>query len=323
MHRFYLGDSDCSKEERVEKFYDQIESFCHRPSLHSIINILEKVSEYKLSDFEDITEFLQRFNSRSGERQIGNSKTEEINRMLEPYRSELYDAFWDLGFITVNEPVFDKRNYDYILILGGGNDANLNRTKKALREVKRMPNAKKIAALSTFRPLGKNEIEKTHRYTNEIMEFGVVTDCMSQVFEVGQDADVIKEEITDDPTTSSKIIRFKKKYDDRVVLESYAAPKGDDERARADTRDTFDFFFDNNDLPEHSTVLLVTSNIYPVQQIPFIEYAIEKKLNSDLVGNWERNKITRLDTFDPSAYINELIKMFNEFQKLAVCLNGR
>lgn len=322
MIRFFLDGSEQSKEVRINSISLKLRHFSESESINTIIEILEKVSGLKRKDYSCDKSYLQEFNSRRGERQVGTSKASKLNDVLRPFKEELYKAFYELGFISVNTPVFNFNSYDLIMVLGGGNDANYNRMKKSFRELQRLKNVTRVVALSTFRTLGDNELNRTKLYTNEKNEFGVISDCMSQIFGVGSDVDVLFENFTDDPTTSSKIVRFKNKYKERVTLESYAAPKGDSERTRADTRDTYNFFFQHNCIPENSTILLISSNIYPVQQIPFIDYAINKKLNVDFVGNWEDDELTSVDTFNPAAYINELIKMFVEIEKLEKSLSA-
>lgn len=322
MIRFFLDNSDKSDEARISRFLFKANEFRESQSLKMVIEILEDASGLKCDDYKSVKDFLQEFNSRSGERQVGNSKSVKVNDILAPYIESLYNAFYELGFISVNKPAFDYGSYGLIIVLGGGNDANLNRMKKAQREVACMKNVDKVVALSTYRMLGENELRKTQLYTEEKNEFGVITDCMSQVFNLGSDVDIVYDNITDDPTTSSRIVRFKNKYKERITLESYAAPKGNVGRTRADTRDTYEFFFEHNNIPEHTTILLVSSNIYPVQQIPFIDFAIKKRLNVDLVGNWEDNELTSVDEFSPSAYINELYKMLLELEKLEMRLDS-
>lgn len=323
--RFVLGNSWRCKEKRISDYFAQIKSFENSDSMDVIINILNDVVDTididhikKYEDCADTYTFLKQFDSRRGERQQADvgSYAEYINEALKGKAAQLHGAFDRLGMIK-NSTVSWKY-YDYILIAGGGNDANLARTIKAkeiadVLETQHTP-AGMIAALSTYRKISDGEKSITKAYAPGLdYEFDIISKCVEDVF-FGSDKNQLtlwEEDHQNDPTMRSKVIEFSTKYGGSTVR-SYCAPKRDPNRTRADTRDCLEFFFEKTDVQQGVNILLVTSNLYCTSQFA-ADIAIEHAVNLDIVGNRPDHSCTKPDTIQCASYLNELIKTYAQF----------
>lgn len=323
--RFVLGNSWRCKENRISDYLAQIESFENSDSMAVIINILNDVVDTididhirKYEDCEDTYTFLKQFDSRCGERQQSDvgSYAAYINEALKGKAAELHGAFDRLGMIKNN--TVSWKYYDYILIAGGGNDANLARTIKTKEIADGLENqhapAGMIAALSTYRKISDGEKSITKTYAPGLdYEFDIISKCVEDVFFCNDknQLTIWAEDHQNDPTLRSKIIEFSKQYGGST-LRSYCAPKRDLNRTRADTRDCLEFFLDKTDVPQGANILLVTSNMYCTSQFS-ADIAIEHSVNLDIVGNWPDRFCTKPDTIRCASYLNELIKTYAQF----------
>lgn len=327
--RFVLADTDKNKNNRIRDFENQIRSFEDSYPVKTIIHALDDAIErsglehFKISrDCPDVYSFIRQFNTRKGERlQSETSKDANmINHLLNKSKPELYFAFLQLGFIRSDK--VNRDYYDFILIAGGGNDINRKRTIKAKKTADNLTSlsvsTEMIAALSTYRKISETEATYIKDYALGLdNEFDVITECLENIFfrADGENCDriTLSESQHSDPTMSSKIIEFSRRYGSSIVR-SYCAPKRDSFRERADTRDCLEYFFDNTDVPKNSNILLVTSNHCCTSQLA-ADIAIEHEINFDIVGCISDESCIGPDAFNCAKYLNELIKAFSEFER--------
>lgn len=323
--RFVLGNSWRCKEKRISDYLAQIQSFENSASMSEIKRILNDAADAinidhlrKYEECENTYTFLKQFDSRRGERQQSNvsSYATSINEALNENAAQLYDAFDGLGMIRNNAASW--KFYDYIIIAGGGNDANLARTIKAKEIADELEDqhtpAEMIAALSTNRTISDGEKTITKKYAPGLdYEFDIISKCVEDVFFGNDQSRLVlwADSSRKDPTLCSTIIEFGRKYGGSIVC-SYCAPKRDLNRTRADTRDCLDFFFDKTDVPEGSNMLLITSNMYCTSQF-IADAAIEHAVNLDIVGNFSNGACTTPNTIRCAGYLNELIKTYAAF----------
>ncbi len=329
LKHFILADADDSKKNRIMNYENQIRSFEDSYAIKTIIGILDDAIETsglkhlkKFHNCQNVYSFIKQFDTRKGERQQSEISADafKINKLLNDSLPEIYFAFNQLGFIRNNRVNLHK--YDFILIAGGGNDANRQRTVKAKTVADNLSehsvSAGMIAALSAYRKIGENEAEYIKDYAFGLdNEFDVITECLDNIFfkKSGEKSNrtVLSENRNTDPTLSCRIIEFDKKYGSSTVR-AYCAPKREKSRARADTRDCLEFFFDNTVVPENSDILLVTSNPYCTSQFT-ADIAIEHKINLDIVGCAPDELCIRPDSINCAKYLNELIKTYFEFER--------
>lgn len=312
MFKFIIRYADLPHKERIEDFSAQLQQFENSEPISTIVDILQNIEGIKKNDYSSLFDFFRQFDSRTGDlHRTTGSKGKAIDQKSAPFKKDLYDAFYELGFIA-NNHAEGLHEVDVLAVLGGGFNANYDRCIKAYNEFSSLDRCDKIVALSTYRKISEAEKLKTVKYSPADTEFEVLTDCFPAVFNIDNDKITLFEQITDDLTTSSKIVAFKQRYQG-IQIESYAAPKSDPKMLRANTKDTFEFYFKNNKLPKASDWLLITSNIYtPVQIIQFFGQALENEANAKIVGNWEDSQLTTLDEFEVHKYLNELSKVFSE-----------
>lgn len=329
VRHFVLADANCGKRERILDFEAQIRSFEDSYAVKAIIRVLDDAitrscSEdfRKSSDCPDTCSFIRQFNTRKGERQQSETGKEanKINQLLKDSRTELYFAFLQLGLIRNSKVSLE--HYDFILIAGGGNDANRQRVIKAKSVADDLSAhsfpAGMIAALSAYRKISEKEYEYIKDYASGLdNEFDIITECLDNIFfkNAGECCDraVLSEYRHLDPTMSSRIIEFGRNYGSCTVR-SYCAPKREESRDRADTGDCLEYFFDNTVVPKNSDILLITSNPYCTSQF-LADIAIEHEVNLDVVGCTSDESCIGPDSFNCAKYLNELTKTFFEFKR--------
>ncbi len=325
---FVLPDADKSKKDRVLNYENQIQSFENSYAVKTIVKVLDDAIDglaskhfKKFHDCRDVYSFIKQFDTRKGERQQSEISTDacQINELLNDKKPELYFAFCQLGLIRNNK--VNLHQYDFILIAGGGNDANRQRAVKAKTVFDNLseqsPSAQMIAAISAYRKIGEKEAEYIKDYASGLdNEFDIITECLDNVFfkNAAKKADriVLSESRHPNPTMSSKIIEFSRKYGSSVVR-AYCAPKRDKSRDRADTGDCLEFFFDNTVVPKNSDILLITSNPYCTSQFK-ADIAIEHEINLDIVGCTPDELCIGPDSLNCAKFLNELIKTYSEFE---------
>ena len=324
---FCLDHAWMSREKRASDFVQQIRTFKSSDAMHSLITILDEAAQKtdsikRRSECGDDYAFLCQFGTRKGESQqsLNDPAAWRIEDLLRDRKEQLYHALYELGFIGNNKLFFDS--YDYILILGGANDANRMRTIKA-KEVAdeliakgRKP--KVIAGLSTNRRLSEAEHRVTDKYASGIeYEFDIMSKCMENELFISSGIMtgqlVCMEHNDADPTFSSKIVEFTEGYKGCTVR-SCCAPKRSPNVARAAAEDCLEFFLSNCEAPEGSNVLLITSNFCCGSSFK-AELGIEYGINLDIVGNDPDGALIQPEKINCFQFINELIKMYGELNR--------
>ena len=322
--RFILEHAWMSRKKRVSVFMEQIRAFKGSDAMQTLVAVLDRAAQRtgdikRRCDCGDDYSFLCQFKTRRGERfeTPGSPEKLIIEDLLLDEKEQIYSAMFGLGLIGNNKTSFDS--YDFILILGGANDSNRSRTIKARELADELcgkgKTPKLIAGVSTNRRLDGSEHMVTDLYAKGMeYEFDVLSKCLeNELFTAGAEKSVLSEHTGADPTLSSKIIEFSKKYKGCTVR-SYCAPKRDPGVQRADTEDCLEFFMDSCDVPEGSSVLLVTNNIYCGSCFkPGV--GIEHGINLDIVGNWPDTELITAERMSCSLHLNELIKTLAELNR--------
>ena len=185
-----------------------------------------------------------------------------------------------------------RKEYDYILVLGGARMSCLFRMRYAKQicdmcDVK----AKSIVGLAGMREVMESEREATDTYALDARtEFDLMRAAFFNVFGEFKLGD--KEEcIVQNPNLSwaKEVYHIQ---DTSIIL--LAAPSGEPEKRRANTSDTFSFFMEQLQVKEKRNILLVTSQIYvPYQQLEAIRMlGIPYKHSLETIGfpnEWSAN----------------------------------
>lgn len=194
---------------------------------------------------------------------------------------EIIDCAKSLGFIGKTDLIDDKLNIDYVLVLGGGKESNILRPLYSKMIIDKYGfNDAMVVGLTCDRDIDDSENTEKFSYGNLCKtEFDCVRYGLQKAFNrkkfinVYEDIDkIIDEDITDDmPLKGNKV----------YVLRSPA----NDGRDRANSKDTYEYFFEvlfNHNL---KNILLVSSQLFvPYQALSFMEFALEHNIYFDIVG---------------------------------------
>ena len=170
-----------------------------------------------------------------------------------------------LGLIGIDTP-FGK-DYDYVIALGGARLSCLLRPRYAQQVIEQYSiNPKAVIMLSGFRPIGDSEREATDTYAkNAVSEYDLICAGAEKCFDLEQ----FKEERYDSENLNlSWAVRV---YEGVPPVICISAPSTEPDKRRANSADTYKFFFEKYDVKENTKILLVTSQIYvPYQQLEAI-----------------------------------------------------
>lgn len=190
-----------------------------------------------------------------------------------------------LGLLGVSEPANDT--YDYVLVLGGARLSCLLRPRLAFELIAdKKIKTNHIFLLASSRPVSDSERDATNTYAPEaITEFDLINVGTEVAFNLSKD---FSEKRHDDPDSINRswIIREYEKTLSHPPIVSISAPSSDPEKRRANSADTYEFFFSKFNVPHGSSLLLVTSQIYvPYQQLEAIRtLALPHKVTVETVG---------------------------------------
>ena len=194
---------------------------------------------------------------------------------------EIIDCAKALGFIGKTDLYDNKMNIDYVLVLGGGKESNILRPLYSKIMIDKYNfNDAMVVGLTCDRKIDATENTDTFHYDESCKtEFDCVKFGLQKAFNrtkyinAYKDIDkIINENITNDMSEIGNKV---------YVLRSPA----NDGRERANSKDTYEYFFQvlfNSNL---KNILLVSSQIFvPYQGLSFMEYALEYNIYFDIVG---------------------------------------
>lgn len=274
-------DSTYSKEERIKLLFENIKSWIYSKEFINLVelfggNLNPKDSfEYNMNY---LIEFTKKWDFRS--KIIGTNERWNINNQDYNENSDkILEDIKALGFV---EKTIPNSNPDFILPLGGARIANFKRPEYA-KEIIDKFNYKNIniVSLSTFRLISEKEKEDKINYSSDIVyEFDAINKGLEKTFNVS----VYNEEFSNNKNINLKYcIRTYNNYKENKIY-SVAAPSSNPEK-RANSRDTFEFFFKKFNIKEKSNLLLITSQIYVTYQfLKFVDLAIENNINIECIG---------------------------------------
>jgi hypothetical protein len=165
---------------------------------------------------------------------------------------------------------------------------------------------KAVVLLASMRPIGDAEREATNTYAADAeTEFDLFVAAAHQEFNLDKN---FNEERHDDIENSNKSWIVRKYAADGYDVFIIAAPSSDPEKRRANSADTYEFFFNKFQAPEGASILLTTSQIYvPYQHLEAVRtIAIPHKVYLDTIGFVPEWGGTLQGMNEPSNYLQEI-----------------
>lgn len=292
-------------EERIVELDYQFNSFLNSKELKRVFQLLDIFGDTISQQCENLK---KEYDIRGNyERQAISLEDRKrgIEEKLAPVKEELFSVFDELGLISINKPIFDA--YNHILILGGSYMACFDRTHAGSKYLS--PSTVSVVAPTCYRMIDPKE-RRDKRLSDKETEFGVLTDAFISVFGLKEYEDCYKGNIN---TNEIECVRkFASLSKTEFIV--YAAPSREKNR-RADSMDTYNYFFDKATfIEEDDNALLVTNNIYcNYQFIPFAIAVLERRLplNFDIVGCSDDDSLTNAKEYDLVSHIGELISIMD------------
>ncbi len=265
---------------RVSSVLEIIESWARSSALSKLIECFGAMVPRE-SDLETLVAWLLNFSEqwdfrrsqqKTATKDIGEGARWLLNNSQLTKRQQdiIEESSKILGLIGVSEP--KENSYDYVLVLGGARLSCLLRSRLAAKLMQeRNLRPKAVVLLASSRPVADSERDATNTYApGSMSEFDLMNAGAETSFQIGKD---FTEERFDDPTNVNKswVIR---KYNVTAKLPpviSISAPSSEPDKRRANSADTYEFFFSRFNISIGSSLLLVTSQIYvPYQQLEAI-----------------------------------------------------
>ena len=242
---------------------------------NSIIKFINKICDFSaVWDYRNKQDVLL----KTGERARWLLEDDEFAKNNE---EEIIECAKELGFIGKTELSNEKTNIDYVLVLGGGKESNILRPLYSKMMIDKYAfNDAMVVGLTCDRKIDESENTEKYSYDQSCKtEFDCVRFGLQKAFnrtkyiKAYEDIDkIIDEDITGDmPETGNKV----------YVLRSPA----NDGRERANSKDTYEYFFEVLFNQNLKNILLVSSQLFvPYQGLSFMEFAIDKNIYFEIVG---------------------------------------
>lgn len=272
-------------------------------------------------------DFSERWDFRNRQKQAFDNKVGEGARWLvtndeltDKQKSLVVQTALDLGLRNNEVPI--HQDFDYIWVLGGAKLSCLLRSRLAASTISNsqvLPKA--VVLLASMRPIGDGEREATDTYAKDAeTEFDLFVAAARAEF--GTDDDYQEERYEDQENANCswvvrKYSQNSKGYDVYII----AAPSSDPLNRRSNSADTYEFFFERFDVPQGSSILLTTSQIYvPYQHLEAVRtIALPHNILLDTIGfppEWGGD-IQGMN--EPSNYLQEIrstVQSINRFLDL-------
>lgn len=313
--------------DRIASMYNTINQWISSEALSELVNCFNDKIPNKLSITEKsswLLDFSDRWDFRKLQQQAMAKDINEGARWLVDSSSlsdvqilEVEKAKKCLGLIGVERPT--QKHYDYILVLGGAKLSCLLRPRLAadvLSEIKIHPRI--VAMLAAFRPVAESEKIVTNSYAPHAKtEFDLINAGAEASFPILKEYSEDKF-VDDEHPNKSWIIRRYAAHDDAPHIISLAAPSSEPNKRRANSADTYEFFFSKFSVPEGASLLLITSQIYvPYQQMEAIRtVAIPHNVSIETVGFPSDWGGSAQGMNEPTNYLQEIrstIQSINRF----------
>jgi len=307
MMRFIMPENISDASKKAKAVLTQLEEFIRSKALQDLLGILDI----------DIDTIGQAYNGRTGPDGLVLELQElRPSLSLEGKRDALYPLFKELGFIDINKPV--KGKHSRIVVLGGSLNACNERTECAKKWIDGTTGY--VDGLSCYRPIGSAERNEP-RYCACDTEFGALSDSFVRCFDL--EAPGFTERFNSDRNLNSiSCIRDFGKHDKREYR-IYAAPSSEPHLRRADTSDTLDFYYRNQEqMDSEDSALFITNNRHCNRQFLQLAYCVIKggyPGTIDVIGCYSDENVTSAGRYDPFLYVQDLIGIIdwmNRFRKL-------
>lgn len=235
--------------------------------------------------------------------------------LTEEQKSLALTAAAELGLCDNATP--SKSKFDYIWVLGGAKLSCLLRTRLAVQTINNagyFPKA--VVLLASMRPVGDAEREATDTYApGTETEFDLFVAAAKS--ELGVNDEFYEERYNDtDNANNSWIVRkyLAVGFDIFII----AAPSSEPKKRRANSADTYKFFFERFPVPKGTSVLLSTSQIYvPYQHMEAVRtIALPYNIYLETIGFPPEWGGTLQGMNEPSNYLQEIrstIQSINKF----------
>lgn len=268
---------DCpeSKTKRIPEIINKINEWTQSAALKKILDSFGASIPDGLSTantVEWLLNFSDEWDYRKKQREAKDTKTNEAARWLlndselTPQQAEtVMNGIADLGLTGISIPL--RRDYHYIVALGGARLSCLLRPRYAQKIMEQFSlKPKAVIMLSGNRPIADSERSATDTYAKGARtEFDLICKGAEQCFGLSE----FHEKRHDDVNINrSWAIRT---YSGEIPVISIAGPSTEPEIRRANSADTYKFFFEKYHVAEGTKLLLISSQIYvPYQQIEAI-----------------------------------------------------
>ena len=293
--RIKCPDAHLNKAERIDLIIEEFNKWISDDMFVELVNVFGGKYDLDLPPVERIIwlkeEFIDIWDYRKKQREAQTKEGEAARWLLrddpmgEIHRELIYKASERLGLIGINQSLFDDP--DYLLPLGGARMSNLERCKLAKKEMFRVKGPVTVAALSGMRPIADSErVGYIDTYArNAVTEFDAIVEGMKIVFSPLVESNVLLVE-DDNPNLTYCIRQFECSDYDQNRFFCIAAPSSVPSR-RANSADTFRFFFRNLNVPKYSRLVSCTSQIYcSYQQVQALSFAVDYEVEFDTIGFW-------------------------------------
>ncbi len=281
--------------ERVSSVYAAIETWVRSSALLQLVDDFRSKVPDGLS-VEDLVTWLLKFSERWDFRRLqreavakdigeGARWLTNDSNITTQQQALIEESAKILGLIGIDEPV--GVSYDYLMVLGGARLSCLLRPRLAAQLIdNENVKPKAIILLASSRPVADSEREATDTYAPGARnEFELMNAGAEISFQIPK---VFTEDRFDDPTNVNKSWVIRKYNTDRqsTSMISVSAPSSEPGQRRANSSDTYEFFFSKFNVSRGSSLLLVTSQIYvPYQQLEAIRsLALPHEVTVETVG---------------------------------------
>lgn len=263
--------------DRVQAIHQSIDSWMRSTALSRLVESFGEEVPEEL-DTASLVSWLLSFSERWDFRRMQqNAAAKDIgegarwlldNSQLTPRQKTLIEeSATILGLTNIGEPT--EQSYDYVLVLGGARLSCLLRPRLAAELVRdRQLQPKAVVMLGSARPVADSERDATNTYAPSAMtEFDLMNAGAEASFDL--DADHTEEHYdAPDSSNSSWRVRTSRVSGCPYPLISMSAPSSEPDKRRANSADTYEFFFSKYGVERGASLLLVTSAIYvPYQQL--------------------------------------------------------
>ena len=323
-------------EDRVKHMYESIDRWLRSAALSTLVRSFDSEVPAHLNTVDLaawLLDFSERWDFRKMQQQAMAKDTGEASRWLvddasinEAQREVIIQSARELGLIGIETP--SKNVYDHLWVLGGARLSCLLRPRLAAQLIaERGFQCKTIALLASARPVSETERVATDTYAPDAeTEFDLINRGAEREFRLEPR---FTEGRNDDPTHPNKswVIRRYTEVGNLPPVVSLSAPSSTPEIRRANSVDTYNFFFQHFPAPAGSSLLLITSQIYvPYQQLEALRTValahdvIIETIGFPLEWNGDLQGMT-----NPSNYLQEIrstIQSANRFFQAFPNLNA-